>query len=117
MAGTMNTSANGEITQRNVLSQEKKEKLWHWYRTSGAKCIRQHEGAWTDPHAPYWGGFQANRDFMRTYGRHYKKGISYYRRWGTANHWIPVLQIHMAKHGWAARGWAPWPTTRRICGL
>jgi hypothetical protein len=117
MVGTFTTSANGQITQRNVLSAEKKESLWQWYNTSGARCIHNHEGRWTDPNGPYWGGFQANWDFMKTYGRHPGKHISYLRRWGTANHWRPILQIHMAFRGWRARGFQPWPEARRKCGL
>jgi hypothetical protein len=85
--------------------------LWNWYETSGARCIREHEGSWTDPGAPYYGGFQADLSFQKTYGGEYLS------RYGTANNWPAVDQIHMAHRGHAARGWAPWPTTRVICGL
>jgi hypothetical protein len=89
-----------------------RERMWRWYRTSGAKCIREHEGAWTaNTGNGYFGGFQADRSFQRTYGGRY------YRRWGTANRWPKWAQIHMAYRGHAARGWNPWPTTSQICGL
>lgn len=101
----------------NFMSSAKKHKLWHWYDTSGARCIHKHEGSWTDPDPKYYGGFQADISFQRTYGRYFKKNISYLRRYGTANHWPVILQIHMAKHGWNARGFAPWPSTRLMCGV
>lgn len=94
--------------------------LWDWYRTSGIKCIREHEGPWRDPNAPYYGGFQANWDF-HWYGHSRKvngepRGF-YRKRWGTADNWPLSAQIHMALRGWRERGMAPWPTTRHMCGV
>jgi hypothetical protein len=86
--------------------------LWHWYRTSGAACVKSKEGAWTSNTGNgYYGGFQADMNFQRAYGP------EYLRRWGTANNWPPIAQIHMAWRGWRARGWQPWPNTSRMCGL
>ena len=84
--------------------------LWWWYRNSGAQCVREHEGSWRDPNAPYWGGFQFSWDF-HGYGR------KYFERLGTANHWPRISQVHAAYNGYRARGWSPWPNTARMCGL
>lgn len=88
-----------------------KDKLLGWYYSSGAKCIHEHEGAWDDPGAPYWGGFQADLSFQTTYNP------EAYRTWGTADRWPVIEQIEMAYNGWRARGWYPWPNTARACGL
>lgn len=77
----------------------------------GALCIHRHEGSWHDRGAPYWGGMQMDRSFMRSYGPWL------YRRKGTADHWTPHEQLHAAYRGWKARGWNPWPRTARMCGL
>jgi hypothetical protein len=87
-------------------------RMWNWFNTSGAACVKSHEGAWTSATGNgYWGGFQADMSFQAAYGGEYLS------RWGTANNWAPVYQIHMAYRGWLARGWYPWPTTSRMCGL
>lgn len=78
---------------------------------SGALCIHRHEGSWTDPDAPYYGGMQMDISFMRAYGRRLL------RRKGTADHWTPHEQLHVAYRGYRARGWWPWPNTARMCGL
>lgn len=86
--------------------------LWTWYRTSGAACVKSKEGAWTSHTGNgYYGGFQADLAFQRTYGR------EYLARYGPANNWPVLAQIHMAYRGWDARGWHPWPNTARQCGL
>lgn len=85
--------------------------LMDWYYNSGAKCVHEHEGAWNDPNAPYWGGFQADLSFQATYNP------GAYRTYGTADHWPVVEQIEMAHNGWQARGWSPWPNTAAACGL
>lgn len=88
------------------------ERMWNWFYSSGASCVKSHEGAWTSNTGNgYYGGFQADMSFQRAYGGEYLS------RWGTANNWSPVYQIHMAYRGWLARGWAPWPTTSVMCGL
>jgi hypothetical protein len=61
----------------------------------------------------YWGGLQMDSQFMRSYGtdmirRHHG---------GLADTWTPVEQITVANRAWHARGFAPWPTTSRECGL
>ena len=102
----------------DFMSREKKVMLWDWYRSSGFECIHRHEGAWRDAGAPYWGGFQMGWTFMDAYGRHYGKHIRYLRRYGTANHWPVVLQIHAAKHGAQGQGIrTAWPNTSVTCGL
>lgn len=102
-------------TCRSDRCKNLRERMWDWYQTSGAECVREHEGSWRDPNPLYWGGFQANWDF-HGYG-YGKRGASYRRRWGTADHWPKFRQIHMAWRGHNARGWSPWPNTSRICGL
>lgn len=78
---------------------------------AGAGCVQSKEGRWSDPDPPYWGGMQASRWFQQTYG------LTYYRRWGTADNWPWWAQLHMAYNGWVASGWYPWPATSRACGL
>lgn len=83
-----------------------------WYYSSGAKCVHEGEGAWnSNTGNGYYGGFQADISFQKTYNQHA------YRTWGTANNWSPLEQIKMAYIGWRSRGWYPWPTTARNCGL
>ena len=50
--------------------------------------------------------------FQRAYGR------EYLRAFGTADHWTPGMQIAVAIRAYlAGRGFGPWPTTARRCGL
>ena len=77
----------------------------------GALCIHSHEGSWRDPNGPYWGGMQMDYGFMRTYGPRLL------HRLGTADHWSPHQQLDVSYRAWRARGWSPWPATRRYCGL
>lgn len=92
-------------------------------------CIHGHEGAWDDPDPPYWGGIQMDMNFMTTYGYfkgplptgerlHASKPGSFVRLWGTADHW-PVWAQFVAGHNAlvAGRGYYPWPTTARYCGI
>jgi len=75
-------------------------------------CIHRYEGAWNDPHGPYWGGLQMDYGFQSTYGR------EYLRAFGTADHWPPSLQIAVAIRAYlSGRGFSPWPYTARRCGL
>ena len=84
--------------------------LMGWYYNSGAKCVHEHEGAWTSNTGNgYYGGFQADLSFASTYGPEYYPP--------TPDQWTPLQQIHMAYRGWLARGWYPWPNTARACGL
>jgi hypothetical protein len=75
-------------------------------------CIHRYEGSWTDPNPPYYGGLQMDYSFMQAYG-----GWAL-RRWGTADHWPPSVQISVAITAYHnGRGFYPWPNTARACGL
>jgi hypothetical protein len=75
-------------------------------------CIHRYEGAWNDPHSPYYGGLQMDIQFQRAYGR-YLLGKK-----GTANRWKPLEQMWTAeKARRSGRGFHPWPNTARHCGL
>jgi hypothetical protein len=78
---------------------------------AGALCIHEREASWRDAGAPYFGGMQMDRRFMATYGRRLLRSK------GTAEHWSPHQQLHVARRGWRARGWRPWPVAARRCGL
>jgi hypothetical protein len=75
-------------------------------------CIHRGEGSWTDPNPPYYGGLQMDYSFMQAYGSWAL------RRWGTADHWPPSVQISVAITAYnSGRGFYPWPNTARACGL
>lgn len=77
-------------------------------------CIHSHEAAWTSHdsgHNGHYGGLQMSFDFMRGYGP------ELYSARGTADHWTPVEQMWVAERAWQTRGFRPWPTTARMCGL
>jgi hypothetical protein len=75
-------------------------------------CIQRHEGAWDDPHAPYYGGLQMDLTFQRRYG------FDVLRRKGTADRWTPLEQMWVAERAYrSGRGFWPWPHTARACGL
>ncbi len=74
-------------------------------------CIHRYEGSWTDADAPYYGGLQMDVEFQRTYA------IQLYRAKGTADHWTPLEQMWAAERAYRTRGFWPWPTTARYCGL
>ena len=81
-------------------------------RKAAWSCIQRHEGAWNDPHAPYYGGLQMDIHFQRLYGP------DLLRRKGTANKWTPVEQMWVAERAYrSGRGFYPWPNTARACGL
>lgn len=84
---------------------------WPAWWLPQAVCVHQHEGAWNDPSAPYWGGMQMDLSFQAAYG-----GV-FLARWGTADHWPPLDQLIAAYRGWRARGWEPWPASAWSCGL
>jgi hypothetical protein len=76
------------------------------------RCIHRYEGAWDDPDAPYYGGLQMDLSFQKAYGRYLL------RLKGTADNWSPREQMWTAERALrAGRGFYPWPTTARICGL
>jgi hypothetical protein len=62
--------------------------------------------------ATYFGGLQADYGFMRSYGARFLS------KKGTADHWTPLEQMWAAEQALkAGRGFYPWPTTARACGL
>lgn len=76
------------------------------------RCIHRYEGPWDDPNAPYYGGLQMDLSFQRTYGRRLL------RTKGTADHWTPLEQMWVGEKALrAGRGFYPWPTAARRCGL
>ncbi len=78
----------------------------------GWLCIHRFEGRWSDSGDPYWGGLQMNQGFMQTYAPR-----SLLRR-GWANVWTPLEQMWVAERAHrSGRGYGPWPTTARACGL
>ena len=75
-------------------------------------CIHRYEGRWNaNTGNGYYGGLQADLDFQRTYAPWLL------RHKGTADHWTPHEQMWMAERAWRTRGFWPWPTTARMCGL
>jgi hypothetical protein len=75
-------------------------------------CIHSHEGSWTDPNAPFYGGLQMDMDFQETYGPEFLKTF------GTADRWPVSVQIAVAIKAYVSgRGFGPWPRTSRMCGL
>jgi hypothetical protein len=107
-----------------------------WWKSSGAKCIKDHEAGWNKGsrytawdstlgvrQPVYAGGFQGDDSFLKTWGRRY---WNYYGEprfrylgdqvWLWVNAWPKKAQIIMAWRAWRVRGWSPWPT-RRYCGL
>lgn len=75
-------------------------------------CIHRYEGSWSDSGAPYYGGLQMDWGFMSTYAPRLL------RVKGTADRWTPLEQMWAAERAYrSGRGYWPWPTTARICGL
>jgi hypothetical protein len=94
-------------------------------------CIHSHEAAWTNNHvtwdgrwSDYEGGLQMDSGFQRTYGLDFMR-----RHHGLGAHaWTPREQMIAANRArvgvdwrgstWPGpRGFSPWPTSARICGL
>jgi hypothetical protein len=83
-----------------------------WGVTRGLLCIREHEGSWSDPAPPFWGGMQMDLSFQRGYGGAFLRAL------GTADRWPPYVQLAVALEAYySGRGFGPWPTTRRLCGV
>ena len=109
-----------KLDRANRLRLKHKRRAARLYRTlhpqpaswlADARCIHRHEGSWTDPNAPYWGGMQMDRSFMSSYGRRWYEAL------GTADHWRPSVQLLVSWRGYLARGgFNPWPNTARECG-
>jgi hypothetical protein len=78
----------------------------------GWNCIHRYEGSWGDSGDPYWGGLQMDRGFMRSYA----PPVLLRRGW--ANHWTALEQMWVAERAHrSGRGYWPWPSTARFCGL
>jgi hypothetical protein len=76
------------------------------------RCIHRYEGAWTDTGAPYYGGLQMDLGFQQSYGGYLL------RVKGTADKWTPEEQMWVAARAHrSGRGFYPWPSTARACGL
>jgi hypothetical protein len=98
------------LWRRRALAEERQAQ--HPPRLRAWLCIHRYEGAWNDPNPPYWGGLQMDMSFQREYGG------ALLRRKGTADHWSPLEQIWVAERAYrSGRGFYPWPTTARWCGL
>jgi len=84
---------------------------------SGWLCIHRYErdpsqGWRTDTGNGYYGGLQMDISFQRTYGP------ELLRRKGTAQNWSAVEQMWVAERAHrSGRGFYPWPSTARNCGL
>jgi Transglycosylase-like domain len=77
-------------------------------------CIAEHEsgGRWDiDTGNGYYGGLQMDVGFQQTYAP------ALYRDKGTADRWTPEEQMLAAGRAVEARGFSPWSTTARTCGL
>jgi hypothetical protein len=77
-------------------------------------CIAGHEsgGRWdVSTGNGYYGGLQMDRAFQRAYA----PGL--YVAKGTADNWTREEQMRAAGRAVARRGFTPWPTTARMCGL
>lgn len=84
----------------------------HWL--DGAfLCIHRYEGSWrANTGNGYRGGLQMDSSFARTYGPAWA-----WRTFGGPERWPASVQITAAIQAWTTRGFGPWPTTRRMCGL
>jgi hypothetical protein len=88
-----------------------------WATSPDAECVTNGEGGVsTNTGNGYYGKWQADTNFAKTY--HPKAA----RKWGPYAYyhggaWPERDQDLMAWRGWKARGWYPWPTTGRNCGL
>jgi hypothetical protein len=76
-----------------------------WWLT-GALCVHRGEsGNWAIENPPYSGGMQMDSAFQSNYG------AEFVRRWGSAGHWPPSVQLFVAYRGWLRQGWGAWPNT------
>jgi hypothetical protein len=76
-------------------------------------CIHRHEGPWdANTGNGYYGGLQMDLAFQRQYSSWRL------RERGTADTWTPLEQIWVAERAVReGRGFHPWPTPARRCGL
>jgi hypothetical protein len=105
--------------QNLELAREMVGKLTDWTcihnGRKGAHSVGSGEGPWNaNTGNGYYGGLQMDRSFMRTYGRDMIRR----HHGGLANTWTPREQLIVAQRAFAqGRGYNPWPTTGRACGL
>jgi Transglycosylase-like domain len=77
-------------------------------------CIAEHEsgGRWDiSTGNGYYGGLQMDRQFQQTYAP------DLYEAKGTADTWTQEEQMRAAAGAVEERGFTPWPTAARMCGL
>jgi hypothetical protein len=123
MRGRPPASASRTLAAHSLARLERIERRWRhrahrtWVRAThppsmqGWLCIHRYEGSWADSGSPYWGGLQMDLSFQQTYGGWLL------RHKGTADHWSPLEQIWVAVRASHSRGFSPWPSTARDCGL
>ena len=117
--------ANDRVVERNAARAKTRAAAAHLKRLARSNpigthwleraflCIHSGEGSWTSNTGNgYYGGMQADLSFQRTYAP------QFYRAWGTADKWPASAQLAMAMTAYlSGRGFYPWPTTARSCGL
>lgn len=96
------------VPLRTLQLKAPRERFPRW---SAWMCIHRHEGPWNDPNGPYYGGLQMDLQFQRAYGAYLL------RTKGTADNWTAVEQVAVAERAYAERGFSPWPSTARACGV
>jgi hypothetical protein len=116
----------GQSRTQGSLRPSTRGVLHYWVRAAGRAysraihlphrgawtCIHRYEGSWQDSGDPYWGGLQMDRGFMGRYAP------GYLLRRGYADRWTPLEQMWVAERAYrAGRGFYPWPSTARMCGL
>ena len=77
-------------------------------------CIADHEsgGRWDiSTGNGYYGGLQMDRQFQQTYAP------DLYEAKGTADNWTQEEQMRAAARAVESRGFTPWSTTARMCGI
>lgn len=123
MRGRPPASVSRSLEAHSVARLRRLELRWRhrahrtWRRAThppamrGWLCIHRYEGSWADSGSPYWGGLQMDLSFQQTYGGWLL------RHKGTADHWSPLEQIWAAVRASHSRGFSPWPSTARDCGL
>ena len=81
--------------------------------TDAFLCIHRHEGPWdSNSGNGYYGGLQMDLAFQGLYG------AEFLHRWGTAEAWPAWAQLQTAIRAYrSGRGFGPWPSTARACGL
>lgn len=111
---TQRMLASGGLLHQFLLVRKAARKVSWQYRhpphLQQFMCIHGHEGSWTDPNAPYWGGIQFGFGEWRRFGYPYT-GKLY------ANEASPLEQIWAGERYWRLSGFYPWPQTARTCGL